>query len=84
MKKTLSQPIRRRAVSVRRTARRAAGALRDIHDKQVLAWELLLSANRVPVDRAGPLTWTPSLDGPRLIGSHLHIADDTSEQGRQS
>jgi hypothetical protein len=84
VKETLSQPIRRRAASVRRTARRAAGALRAIHDKQVLAWELLLSANRVPVDRAGPLTWTPSLDGPRLIGSHLHIADDTSEQGRQS
>lgn len=84
MKKTLSQPIRRRAASVRRAARRAAGALRAIHDKQVLAWELLLSANRVPVDRAGPLTWTPSLDGPRLTGSHLHIPDDTSEQGRQS
>jgi len=43
-----------------------------------------LSANRVPVDRAGPLTWTPSLDGPRLTGSHLHIPDDTSEQGCQS
>jgi hypothetical protein len=84
MKKTRSQPIRRRAASVRRTARRAVGALRAIHDKQVLAWELLLSANRVPVDRAGPLTWTPSLDGPRLTGSHLHIPDDTSEQGYQS
>jgi hypothetical protein len=78
MKETLSQSIRRRAASVRR----AAGALRAIHDKQVLAWELLLSANRVPVDRAGPLTWTPSLDGPRLTGSHLHVPDDTSEQGR--
>jgi hypothetical protein len=81
MKKTRSQPIRRRAASVRRTARRAVGALRAIHDKQVLAWELLLSANRVPVDRAGPLTWTPSLDGPRLTGSHLHTPDDTSEEG---
>lgn len=68
---------------MRRTARRAAGALRAIHDEQVRAWELLLSANRVPADRAGPLTWTPSLDGPRLTGSHLHIPDDTSEQGCQ-
>jgi hypothetical protein len=23
-----------------------------------------------------PLTWTPSLDGPRLTGSHLPIPDD--------
>jgi hypothetical protein len=43
-------------------------------------WELWLSANRVPVDRPGPLTWTPSLDGPRLTGSHLHPPDDTSEE----
>jgi hypothetical protein len=78
---TASQPIRRQAASVWRIARRAAGALRAIHDEQVLAWELFLSANRVPVDRAGPLAWTPSLDGPRLTGSHLHIPADTSEEG---
>ena len=30
---------------------------------------------------AGPLAWTPSLDGPRLTGSHLHIPDDTSDGG---
>ena len=65
---------------MRRTARRAAGALRAIHDKQVVAWELLLSANRVPVDRSGPLTWTPSLDGPRLTGSHLPIPAGTREE----
>ena len=29
----------------------------------------------------GPLTWTPSLDGPRLTGSHLHIPADTSDEG---
>jgi hypothetical protein len=66
---------------VRRTARRAAGALRAIHDEQVLAWELFLSANRAAVDRAGPLAWTPSLDGPRLTGSHLPIPADTKEEG---
>ena len=63
------------------TARRAAGALRAIHGEQVRAWELFLRANRAPVDRAGPLAWTPSLDGPRLTGSHLHIPDDTSDGG---
>jgi hypothetical protein len=44
-------------------------------------WELFLRANRAPVDRAGPLAWTPSLNGPRLTGSHLHIPDDTSDRG---
>jgi len=42
-----------------RTVRRAARALRAIHDEQVLVWE----------------------DGPRLTGSHLHLPDDTSEEG---
>ena len=69
-------------MSAWRTVRRAARALRAIHDEQILVWELWLSANRVPVDRAGPLTWTPSLDGPRLTGSHLHTPDDTSEEDR--
>jgi hypothetical protein len=45
-------------------------------------WEVWWRANRVPVDRAGPLTWTPSLDGPRLTGSHLHIPDDTGDEVR--
>jgi hypothetical protein len=32
-------------------------------------WELFSSANRVSVDRAGPLAWTPSLDlAARLFG----------------
>ena len=77
---TASQPIRRQATSAWRTARRAAGALRAIHDEQVLMWELFWSANGVPVDRTGPLAWTPSLDGPRLTGSHLHIPDNTSDE----
>ena len=77
---TASQPISRQATSAWRTARRTAGALRAIHDEQVLMRELFWSANRVPVDRAGPLAWTPSLDEPRLTGSHLHIPDDTSDE----
>ena len=77
---TASQPTRRQAASVWRTARRAAGALRAIHDEQVLMWELFWSANRVPVDCAGPLAWTPSLDGSRLTGSQLRIPDDTRDE----
>ena len=34
-------------------------------------WELFLQSSRVPVDRAGPLAWTPGLDGPRLNGNQL-------------
>jgi hypothetical protein len=51
--------------------RRAATALRDLHREQVYAWECLLRANRAPADRPGPLTWTTSLDGPRLVGTWL-------------
>jgi hypothetical protein len=75
---TASQPIWRRAAAMWRAARRAAAALRAIHDEQVLAWELSWQSGRVAVERTGPLTWTPSLDGPRLTGSHLPIPGDTS------
>ena len=33
-----------------RTARRAAGALRRIHDEQVLMWEAFWRSNRFPTD----------------------------------
>ena len=62
-----SQPTRRRVAAAWRTARRAVAALRAIHDEQVLMWELLWQSSRVSVDRAGPLAWQSSLDGPRLI-----------------
>ena len=75
---TASQPTRRHAAAMCRAARRAAVALRAIHDEQVLAWELFWQSNRVAVDRTGPLVWTPSLDGPRLTGSHLPVPGDTS------
>jgi hypothetical protein len=45
-------------------------------------WELLWPSSRVPVDRADPLAWTPSLDGPRLTGSHLSIPGDPSSVPR--
>jgi hypothetical protein len=73
-----SQPIRRRVAAVWRTAHRAVPALRAIHDEQVLMWELFWQSSRVPVDRAGPLAWQASLDGPRLIGSALPTPKDAS------
>ncbi len=73
---TATQPTRHRGVTWWRAVCRAAAALRGIHDEQVLAWELLWQSSRVPVDRAGPLTWTPSLDGPRLTGHHLPSPDE--------
>ncbi|HEV3288178.1 MAG TPA: hypothetical protein VG123_04220 [Streptosporangiaceae bacterium] len=75
---TASQPTRRRVAAVWRTARRAVAALRVIHDDQVLMWELVWQSSRVPVDRAGPLAWQASLDGPRLIGSALPTPKDAS------
>ena len=61
-----------------RAARRAAAALRAIHDEQVLAWELFGQSSRGAAERTGPLAWTPSLDGPRLTGSHLPIPGGAS------
>jgi hypothetical protein len=75
---TASQAARRRSAAVWRTVRRAALTLRAVHDEQVLMWELSWQASRVPPERAGPLAWTPSLDGPRLTGDHLAVRDDGS------
>jgi hypothetical protein len=45
-------------------------------------WECMWRASRVPADRAGPLAWEPSLDGPRLTGSHLPAPDNADAGGR--
>jgi hypothetical protein len=68
---TAIQSTQRHGATLWRAACRAAAALRAVHDEQVLMWELVWRSSRVPVDRAGPLAWTPSLDGPRLTGRHL-------------
>ena len=75
---TASQAIRRRGAAVWRTVRRALASLRALHDQQVLMWELSWQSSRVPADRAAPLAWTPSLDGPRLTGDHLPVPDAAS------
>ena len=58
-----------------RAAGRVAGMLRDIHREQVYAVECMCRASRAPVDRPGPLSWVPSLDGPQLVGSWLPAPD---------
>ena len=75
---TATQSTQRHGATRGRAACRAAAALRAIHDEQVLMWELVWQSSRVPVDRAGPLAWHASLDGPRLIGSALPTPDDAS------
>ena len=72
---TATQSTQRRGATLWRAAGRAAAALRAIHDEQVLMWELFWQSSRAPADRAGPLSWTPSLDGPRLTGRHLPSPD---------
>jgi hypothetical protein len=73
---TATQSTQRRGATLWRAACRAAAAMRAIHDEQVLMWELVWQSSRVPVDRAGPLAWTPSLDGPGLTGHHLPGPDE--------
>ncbi len=57
-------------------------AVRIANDQQVHMWEcILLTSGAAPLTAAGPLRWVPSLDGYRLIGSHLP-AQDPSETER--
>ena len=66
---------------VRRAAQKVIRAAIHAHDEQVYAWECVLRANRaVPQTVTGPLRWVNSLDGYRLVGSHLP-AQDQSQTG---
>ena len=57
-------------------------AVRLAHHEQVCMWEcVLLTRGAAPLSAAGPLRWVRSLDGHRLIGSHLP-AQDMTEPGR--
>jgi hypothetical protein len=67
--------------AVWRAARRAAAALKHVHDEQTLMWELQWQSSRAAVPETSPLTWVPTLDGPRLAGSHLPVPDDTTAGG---
>jgi hypothetical protein len=47
-------------------------AVQMAHHEQVRMWEcILLTSGAAPLTAAGPLRWVRSLDGYRLIGSHL-------------
>lgn len=61
---------------------RVAAMLRDLHREQVYAAECICRASRALVDRAGPLTWIPSLDGPRLVGTWLPGPDAAASPDR--
>jgi hypothetical protein len=52
------------------------------HDEQVRMWEcVLLTSGAAPLSAAGPLRWVRSLEGYRLVGSHVP-AQDPAETGR--
>jgi len=52
------------------------------HDEQVRMWECILqTSGAAPLTAADPLRWVRSLDGYRLVGSHLP-AQDPAETGR--
>ena len=61
-----------------RAVRTVIRVAKETHDEQVSMWESLLSANRaVPQTTTGPLRWVNSLDGYRLVGSHLPARDQS-------
>jgi len=77
---TISQGARQ-AGGLRRAVRRAAAALRHIHNEQTVMWELWLQANRAVAPETGPLTWVMTLDGHRLAGNRLPAAEDARTGG---
>ena len=57
-------------------------AVRMAHDEQVRMWECVLeTSGAAPLSAAGPLRWVRSVEGCRLVGSHVP-AQEPSETGR--
>jgi len=57
-------------------------AVRLAHHEQVRMWEcVLLTSGAAPLSAAGPLRWVRSLEGYRLVGSHVPT-QDPAETGR--
>ena len=57
-------------------------AVRLAHNEQVRMWECILeTSGAAPLTAAGPLRWVRSLEGYRLVGSHVP-AQEPSETGR--
>jgi hypothetical protein len=56
-------------------------AIMMANDQQVSMWEcILLTSGAAPLTAAGPLRWVRSLDGYRLIGSHLPTQDPSKTE----
>ena len=61
---------------LRLAVRTVIRAVRMAHDEQVHMWESVwLTSGAMPLTASGPLRWVPSLDGYRLVGSHLPAWD---------
>jgi hypothetical protein len=61
---------------VRLAVRTVIRMVRMASNEQVCMWECLLVISGVaPLTAAGPLRWVPSLEGYRLVGSHLPPQD---------
>jgi hypothetical protein len=61
-----------------RAVRTVIRAVKEAHDEQVHMWECFLRASRAaPQAATGPLRWVNSLDGYRLVGSHLPAQDQS-------
>jgi hypothetical protein len=57
-------------------------AVRLAHNEQVRMWECVLeTSGAAPPSAAGPLRWVRSVEGYRLVGSHVP-AQEPSETGR--
>jgi len=57
-------------------------AVRLAHNEQVRMWECVLeTSGAAPLSAAGPLRWVRSVEGYRLVGSHVP-AQEPSETGR--
>ena len=64
-----------------RAVRAVTHAVKKAHDEQVYMWECLLRQNRaIPQTATGPLRWVNSLDGYRLVGSHLPAQDQSKTE----
>jgi hypothetical protein len=68
---TASQRVPALLTALRRAVRSAARGLRQVHEEQLLIWELWWQAGRAIPPGSGPLAWILTLDGYRLAGSHL-------------
>jgi hypothetical protein len=71
--------IARAGRRLRLAARTVIRAVRKANDEQVYMWEcVLLNSRAIPLTATGPLRWVPSLDGYRLVGSHLPAQDPSA------